>query len=251
MTTSLESATFTEPGRQPRPAVSLQTLRRAGVLKDLSEARLQALAQTCTWHHYEAGYTIPHPCTAGFCVVASGRVLLTSYERGGRQVAFQVMGEGDSFGAVPTLLGPECGESVEAVTLQPSLIAQLAVEDFQALLRDDPDFNLAVMREMAQAVRRLTEHIVELSTMTVRGRVLAALLRLLHRAGVQANQARIEPAPRHQVLANYVGANREQVTRELSWLQRQGVLARDGKQALVVADVARLQHLLHETRGKG
>lgn len=249
--TYLDHTSAAEPERQSRPAVSLQALRRASVFKDLSEDRLHALAQACTWHHYEAGYTIPNPCTAGFCVVASGRVLLTSYERSGRQVAFQVMVEGDSFGAVPILLGPECGESIEAVTLQPCLIAQLSVEAFQALLREDADFSMAVLREMAQAVRRLTEHIVELSTMTVRGRVLAALLRLSHRAGVQANEARIEPAPRHQVLANYVGANREQVTRELSWLQRQGVLVRDGKHALVVADVARLQHLLQETRGKG
>jgi len=67
---------------------------------------------------------------------------------------------------------------------------------------------------------------------------------------VQANQARLEPSPRHQVLANYIGTNREQVTRELSWLQRQGLAAKDGK-ALLLLDIVRLQALVDSGRLKG
>ena len=186
----------------------------------------------------------------GFCVVATGRVLITTYEESGREVAFQVMGPGDCFGAVAILLGPDYDESVEAVTMQPSLVAQLETESFLAMLREDPAFAMALLQNMAHAVRRFSQRIVELSTLTVRGRLHAALLRMAHRVGVQANQARLEPSPRHQVLANYIGTNREQVTRELSWLQRQGLAAKDGK-ALLLLDIVRLQALVDSGRLKG
>ena len=58
------------PGRLARPPVSLQTLRSVTLFQDLSAERLQALAQACTWHAYEAGYTIPASYTAGFCAVS-------------------------------------------------------------------------------------------------------------------------------------------------------------------------------------
>ena len=52
------------------------------------------------------------------------------------------------------------------------------------------------------------------------------------------------------MLANYIGTNREQVTRELSWLQRQGLAAKDGK-ALLLLDIVRLQALVDSGRLKG
>lgn len=239
-----------EPGRIPKPAVSPQALKQVGLFKDLPAPRLDALAQACSWHSYEAGYSIPSRYTTGFCVVASGRVLISTYEQSGRQVAFQSMGAGDCFGAVAILLGPDHDESVEAITLESCLIAQLDPTVFLALVREDSALALAVLRYLAQVVRRFGQRIVEFSTLTVRGRLQAALLRMAHGAGVQANRARLEPAPRHHSLASYVGTSREQITRELSWLQRQGLVARDGK-ALVLCDVARLQQWVDQARLKG
>ncbi|MFT4191828.1 MAG: Crp/Fnr family transcriptional regulator [Comamonas sp.] len=239
-----------DPGRIARPAVSLQTLRQVPLLAGLSEARLAALAQDCHWHHYEAGYTIPSLYTAGFCILATGRMLITTYEQSGRQVAFQVLGPGDCFGVVSLLIGPDGCEPVVAVTQSPSLIAQLDPTLFTRLMHEDHGFAVAMATYLAQAVRRFSQRIVELSTLTVRGRLLATLLRMAHRVGVQANRARFDPPPRHQVLANYVGTNREQITREMSWLQREGLAAKDGK-ALVLPDVAALQARVEQVRAGG
>ena len=69
-----------------------------------------------------------------------------------------------------------------------------------------------------------------------------------HRAGVVDNRARLEPSPKHAVLASQISTNREQVTRELNALVRQGVLQKDGK-ALVVADVQHLARTVGNARG--
>ena len=71
---------------------------------------------------------------------------------------------------------------------------------------------------------------------------------MAHAAGVADNRARLEPSPKHAALASQISTNREQVTRELNALVRQGVLQKDGK-ALVVADVQHLARTVANARG--
>jgi CRP-like cAMP-binding protein len=105
-----------------------------------------------------------------------------------------------------------------------------------------------VMRGLAALVRQLSDRVIDLSTLGVQNRVHAELLRLAQQAGVVDNRARLEPVPTHAELAGRISTNREQVTRELNALRREGLLAKDGK-ALVVPDVARLAGLVAEVRG--
>ncbi|MFZ3121022.1 MAG: helix-turn-helix domain-containing protein, partial [Variovorax sp.] len=56
------------------------------------------------------------------------------------------------------------------------------------------------------------------------------------------------PSPKHAALASQISTNREQVTRELNALVRQGVLQKDGR-ALVVADVQHLARAVANARG--
>ncbi|HTG97394.1 MAG TPA: helix-turn-helix domain-containing protein, partial [Burkholderiales bacterium] len=60
-------------------------------------------------------------------------------------------------------------------------------------------------------------------------------------------RARVEPAPTHQDIASRVGTSREQVTRELSRLVREGLLERSGR-SLVLLDVAALERLAGDVR---
>jgi CRP-like cAMP-binding protein len=110
------------------------------------------------------------------------------------------------------------------------------------------------MLRLASLVRQLSERVIDLSTLGVQNRLHAELLRLARAAnaslpqGADANQARLDPAPKHAALASQISTNREQVTRELNVLVRSGVLRKDGK-ALVVADVARLEAMVSQVRG--
>ena len=98
------------------------------------------------------------------------------------------------------------------------------------------------MRNLAALVRQLSDRVIDLSTLGVQNRVHAELLRLVrgsrHRRQPGAAGSRSRPA-------SQISTNREQVTRELNALRRDGVLAKDGK-ALVVADVQRLVSLVAE-----
>ena len=121
------------------------------------------------------------------------------------------------------------------------------VAESRRLVREEPAVAARLLRDFAGLVRRLSERVIDLSTLGVHQRLHAELLRLAREAGVQGNRARIDPAPKHADLASQVSTYREQVTRELSALAKAGLIGKDGK-ALLVLDVARLERLVKDVR---
>jgi CRP/FNR family cyclic AMP-dependent transcriptional regulator len=106
-----------------------------------------------------------------------------------------------------------------------------------------------VLQRLVGLVRLLSERVIELSTLGVQNRIHAELLRLARVSGATGKQARIDPAPKHADIASQVSTYREQVTRELSLLTKQGLLAKDGN-ALVLLDVPKLERMVEEVRSE-
>ena len=211
-------------------------LRGVEILKALSPERLEALARECAWRHFDAAQSIISRSAPDrdLYFIVSGRVRVTTYSAAGRQVTFRDFGPGEHFGEVAAIDG--MARSADVVGLEGGLLASLPPASLARLLRD-----------FAGLVRRLSERVIDLSTLGVHQRLHAELLRLAREAGVQGNRARIDPAPKHADLASQVSTYREQVTRELSALAKARVLGKDGR-ALVVLDVTRLQKMVEEVK---
>ncbi|MDM0016789.1 Crp/Fnr family transcriptional regulator [Variovorax saccharolyticus] len=223
-------------------------LQQIALLQGLPAERLDRLAQCCQWRSLPAGMPVllRSERKSDVYFLVSGALRVTSYAANGRQVTFRDPQEGEHFGDISAIDGQP--RSADVVTLKPSVVASLDREDFLALLRDEPVVAERVMRGLAALVRQLSDRVIDLSTLGVQNRVHAELLRLARLAGVDFNRARLEPVPTHAELASRIGTNREQVTRELNALRRDGLLAKEGK-ALLVPDVARLAALVAEVRG--
>ncbi|WP_082517546.1 Crp/Fnr family transcriptional regulator [Variovorax sp. Root318D1] len=234
----------------PLPTIprSSLALRRIALLEGLSDQRLDLLAQQCLWHSVEAGtpLLLRADQQGDVFLLVSGRVRVTTYSANGRQVTFRDPEAGEHFGDIAAIDGGP--RSADVVTLEPSVLASLDRAAFMALLREEPVVAERVMRRLASLVRQLSERVIDLSTLGVQNRLHAELLRLARATGVEGNQARLEPAPKHAALASQISTNREQVTRELNVLVRSGVLQKDGK-ALLVADAARLERMVSQVRG--
>lgn len=228
----------------PAPPSSF-ALRRIALFEGLSDASLERLAADCDWRPMEARQPVFGRSSTGRDVffVAAGSVRITTYSTGGREVSFRDHGAGAHFGDLAAIDGQ--ARSTDVITLEPSLLARLAREDFLALLVREPAVAMRVMVDLAGLVRRLTDRVMELSTQGVPTRLHAELLRLAQAAGVAPDHtARLDPAPSHAALASKISTNREQVTRELGALTRRGLLRRQGRQALLVTDVNALQALI-------
>jgi hypothetical protein len=97
-------------------------------------------------------------------------------------------------------------------------------------------------------VRVLTTRIFEFSTMAVRQRLRAELLRLAEAAAKGKSHALLSPAPKHAEIASRISTHREAVTREFTWLETQGYVVKDGR-ALKIPDITRLRDLVNADWG--
>lgn len=222
-------------------------LRGIALLEGLPVERLEALARACAWRNYAAGQPIISRAAADRDVhlIVSGRVRVTTYSAAGRQVTFRDIAAGELFGEVAAIDGMP--RSADVVALESALTASLPAAAFRQLLREEPAVAERVLRRLAGVVRRMSERVIDLSTLGVHQRIHGELLRLAREAGVKQNLARIDPAPRHADLASQVSTYREEVTRELSALARAGIVRREGR-ALLIEDMRRLETLVEEVK---
>jgi CRP/FNR family cyclic AMP-dependent transcriptional regulator len=224
------------------------TLATVEIFRDLDRAGLSAIAHQCAWRTYAAEQQIVGQLDESREVyfVLSGRARVNLYSPDGRDVTFRDIGPGEIFGELAAIDGEP--RSANVVALVDTTIASLHANQFWQVLRDHPAVAAATLRRLVRLVRSLSERVYEFSTLAVRNRIHAELLRLCRDHMIAANHATIDPAPTHAEIASRISTHREAVSRELSDLVRAGVIVRQG-QALLIKDVARLAHLV-ETVGE-
>jgi CRP-like cAMP-binding protein len=214
-------------------------LKKVRLLQGLSQERLESLAGQCHWRRVEPGQVIVARNSPDRDVhfVVSGRVRVTTFSAGGRQV--EMFGDLAAIDARP--------RSADVLALDSVLVASLTPEEFRDLIAAEPLVRERVLQRLAGLVRLLSERVIELSTLGVQNRIHAELLRLARASAQEGNRIRIDPAPKHADIASQVSTYREQVTREFSALTKQGLLEKDGT-GIVLTDVARLERMVEEVR---
>jgi CRP-like cAMP-binding protein len=223
-------------------------LRNVSLLAGVDAESLETLAQQCRWRRFTSGQRVVsrEAQDRDVYLIIAGRVQATAFSASGRQVTYRDIRAGDWFGELAAVDGRARSADVEA--LEDTVVATMSPNVFRELMHKHPSVCDCVLDRLAGLVRNLTERIFEFSTLGVQNRVHNELLRLAHEAGVQGNVARIQPAPRHADIAGKVSTYREQVTRELSAMVKQGLVKRDSG-ALVIPDVERLERIVAEIRG--
>ena len=225
-------------------------LKNVRLLEGIPLSALEELARQCRWRRVTAGQRVISREAADNDVymIVSGHVRATAYSAAGRQVTYREMLAGEWFGEYAAIDG--LSRSADVVAIDDSLVAAMSPAVFRQLLRDHAVVCDRMLLRLTSSVRDLTDRLFELSTLGVQNRVHAEVLRLARQAGITANTARIDPAPSHAEIASNISTYREQVSRELSTMAKQGLVRRAGR-ALVVPDVERLAKIVSEVRRSG
>lgn len=229
------------------PANRLAALGRVDMLKGLAKPDLEAMAAMCRWRGYEKEQQVIEQDGGSHDVyfVARGRVRITIYAVNGREVTFRDLTAGASFGELSAVDGRTRSTSV--VALEDTWLASLSRDQFRKALRSYPIVVDNVLNGLVGLIRNLTERVVEYSTLGVRNRIQAELVRMARERGVANNRAILSPAPKHADIAARVSTNREEVTREFGHLTREGIVKK-GTGELVIVDVARLIEMVDKVR---
>ncbi|MCS7190062.1 MAG: Crp/Fnr family transcriptional regulator [Fimbriimonadales bacterium] len=166
----------------------------------------------------------------GWWVVEKGLMKVYTIAPDGSALTYAILGEGDSFGETTILTGHWVRATVEA--LEPTEVRYLSAEQFENLLREHPDFALALLRNLAERIRQSEERVFHITRLKLSQRIAHALLGLAQTIGEQTDQG-IEIHLTHQEIADYVGASREAVSRTLSRWVRKGWLATNRKSVII------------------
>lgn len=173
-----------------------------------------------------------------------GLARVSVYSLAGRQVSFRDIRPGDVVGELSAIDGKARSASVESLLASTFIVMPQGV--FHDVLRSHPAVLLATLRHLTTQVRALTDRVFEFSTLAVRNRVHAEIVRLARELGSEGGaDAVIRPAPTHTEIASRISTHREAVTRELNRLEGLGVIAREGR-TLRVTNLARLEAMVED-----
>jgi len=178
--------------------------------------------------------------------VVQGRVRVTIFSSAGREVTFRDFAVGDFFGELSAIDAKPRSASV--VALGESVVAAMPAPAFRDVLLQYPSVMEAILKRLVGSVRMLSERVLEFSTLAVRNRIHAELLRLARGSGGAGQTATITPLPTHAEIASRVSTHREAVTRELNELARIGLVERQS-QSLLIRDVPKLERMLRDVSG--
>ena len=216
--------------------------------RDIPDVNPEGLMQYFHQQNYSADEEIlryqDHTNSVFF--ILKGMIRIHYYSMSGDEVILCDLPEGEMFGELTAIDG--LARSATAVALKDSLLASLPSSAFLELIHTYPEFCTAILKRLVGQVRRLTERVFDFSTLAVRNRIHAELLRLTYKYRVSENLAIISPAPTHEELANYVSTRREEVSREISVLTREGIIECKGR-VWHVLDVAKLAYMVNDVRG--
>lgn len=127
------------------------------------------------------------------------------------------------FPLIWALSGRERGIIYQA--LAPTITWQISRQDFLELINKRPEVLTPLLDMTLEMYRLHGERIMTLEFRTVRERIISFLLTMGQRFGKQTDDGLLIEVPlRHQDIASSVNATRETTSRELSALERKGLL---------------------------
>lgn len=198
------------------------------------DRRLESLA----WGQGEALYRAGEPAEHLY-VLAAGRVKVVHTTERGTEVITDVLVPGDLLGTLSTLGDPTYPETAQALTTVCALRMDLST--FRTVLTDHPTVALRVLDDVAARLEATRTGAARTVSGTVEQRVAGVLLRLSDRLGQeQHGGGTLLQLPLTRAdLAAMTGSTPESVSRVMSRLRRDGVVA-TGRRWTSVVDADRL-----------
>ena len=204
-----------------QPQYSLESV---AIFRDLSPHALERIKRLCSCRRYEPRDSIIDHLDSSdevfFLLTGTTRVTIRSAD--GKAVSFRELGPGSMFGEYAAIDGRARSANVEARTS--CLVVSMPGSAFRELLETEPKVAKFLLEHFVREIRELTTRVYEFSTLAVRYRIQAELLRLARLSAPEGNIARIVPAPTHAEIASRTSTHREAVTRELNRLAKMGIL---------------------------
>lgn len=192
---------------------------------------------------YKKGEFIIRPGESppGVFYIESGLVKAYDITKYGEENLLIIRKELEVFPLIWAITGQERHVIYEA--LLPTKVWRLERAKFLKLLRDDPGMQAPLLDMTVEMYRIHSERIINLEYRSVRERLISFLLTMSTRFGKETIMGLTITVPlRQQDIASSINASRETTSRELTALEKKGLISTPG--LIVLRDVEKLKSFL-------
>tara|TARA_B100001093_G_C26849305_1_gene1024325 strand:- start:517 stop:1200 length:684 start_codon:yes stop_codon:yes gene_type:complete len=213
----------------------IELLQTVSIFWDLKQEELGYIAEKMVARHYDNGnYIFLEDSDGEQCFfVLEGSVKVTRLSKDGREVILAMLNEGDFFGEMSLLDGES--RSANVIALEKTEVLTLDRKDFLDVVNDYPQIAVQLLKELAGRLRKSDRQIASLSLSDAEKRIALCIIRFADEQGViQNGKVSIPKTPIQQDIANMAGTSRETVSRALSILEKEDLIARNGREMMIL-----------------
>jgi len=194
---------------------------------------------------FKKGDYIIHPGDQppGVFYILRGLVKAYDITKYGEENLLIIRKQDEIFPLIWALTGQE--RKVAYQTLEPTITLDISREQFEKEITRHPGAMAPLLDMTIEMYRLHSERILNLEYRTVRERIVSFLLTMASRFGTRTSDGLLIEAPlRHQDIASSVNATRETTSREISALEKKGLIVKQNSYFLL-KDVKTLRSLLN------
>lgn len=207
-----------------------QDLGKINLFTGLSEEQLSNLESIAIPRNLAKGEQIfmAGEEAKGFYSIVTGKVKVYRESLSGKEQIIHVFDSGEIFGEVPVFQGSSFPAS--ATTLAKSTLLYFSREQFERIIRDDPELAMSMLALLSGRLRQMVNHVAALSLAEVPGRLASYLLLL---KSTQNSKILVLDLPKGQI-ASYLGTIQETLSRIFKKMNEQELIRVEGKTIEIV-----------------
>ncbi|AAM25877.1 CRP/FNR family transcriptional regulator [Caldanaerobacter subterraneus subsp. tengcongensis MB4] len=222
----------------------LKYLRKIPYFSELEDEKLEKLHNIATLKPVKKGCIIFTEGQKGEAIyfVKTGKIKISKISSVGKEYTIKIMEEGDVFGESTLFIGGEYPATAEAI--EDSEILELRNKDIEDLILKDTQIALSIIKILAKRLKYIAVVIENLALRDSVGRTASILLTFARERGISTKEGiLVEIDLKRQELANLAGTSRENITRILSQMDRDGII-KLGKDKILIKDLEELRKML-------
>lgn len=184
----------------------------------------------------------PGEIPSGVFYIESGLVKAYDITKYGEENLLIIRKEHEIFPLIWAITGQERHIIYQA--LNPTVVWRLSRDDYLAFIDKTPDAANSLLIMTMEMYRIHSERIINLEYRSVRERLISFMLTMASRFGTKTDEGILVDVPlRQQDIASSINASRETTSRELSGLEKKGLIV-STPQFIVLKDIEKLRSFL-------
>lgn len=218
--------------------------RKVSLFSSLSKEDLEMVINLITKKSFDKSTTIfsEGEIFDKLFIINHGSIKVYKYTKDGKEQILYILKEGDFLGDLNLLKKDTFKFS--AAALEPTKMCIIHKDDFDALIKTNPNISIKVLEYAHDRITSLENLIQTLTTKDVEVRLASLLLNLSKAFGVNTSKGIeiILPLTRED-MANFIGVTRETISRKLSYFQSENIIEIFENRLIIIKDINTLNQL--------